>query len=169
MKFAVAALLIAGAHAFAPVRFGARLGTARSFGADPNMFSDLHHLPSQVDTLQNAFSTFNLADALDVPAAAADAADAAASGLAEPAGEVADAAVKSGWFGFLTGPIESLLQVIHAVLVGMGFSENSWGVSILFMTAVIKLLTFPLTKTQLESTNKMQVSPPTVIRLLLFT
>lgn len=160
MKFAVAALLIAGAHAFAPVRFGARLGTARSFGADPNMFSELHHLPSQVDTLQNAFSTFNLADALDaVPAAAADA---AASGLAEPAGEVADAAVKSGWFGFLTGPIESLLQVIHAVLVGMGFSENSWGVSILFMTAVIKLLTFPLTKTQLESTNKMQSLQPQI-------
>lgn len=43
------------------------------------------------------------------------------------------------------------------LLTGMGMSADAWGVSIIVMTIVIKLLTFPLTKQQLESTNKMQV------------
>lgn len=63
----------------------------------------------------------------------------------------------NGWFGFLTGPIEGLLKLIHVGLTSMGLSADAWGVSIIVMTIVIKVLTFPLTKSQLESTNKMQV------------
>lgn len=69
----------------------------------------------------------------------------------------AAAANDNGWFGFLTGPIESLLKLIHTVLTSVGLSEDAWGVSIIVMTVLIKALTFPLTKSQLESTNKMQV------------
>lgn len=79
--------------------------------------------------------------------------------MASAAPAAADAAADSGngWFGFLTLPIEGLLKGIHLVLTSMGMSADSWGVSIIAMTIVIKLLTFPLTKQQLESTNKMQV------------
>ena len=67
MKLLLSAFLLAnGAQAFAPARFGARVGTARKFGADPSMF---HDLPNHVDTLREAFSTMSLADAMDaVPA-----------------------------------------------------------------------------------------------------
>jgi YidC/Oxa1 family membrane protein insertase len=44
----------------------------------------------------------------------------------------------------------------------MGMSADAWGVSIIAMTIVIKLVTFPLTKQQLESTNKMQALQPTI-------
>jgi len=59
-------------------------------------------------------------------------------------------------------PIELLLQVIHQVLVSVGLDINAWGVSIITMTVVIKLITYPLTKQQLESTNKMQMLQPKV-------
>lgn len=80
------------------------------------------------------------------------------------AGAVVDEAAKSdnGWFGFLTTPIELLLQAIHAALVSVGLSADAWGVTIIAMTLLIKLGTFPLTKTQLESTNKMQALQPAV-------
>ena len=140
-------VIVGAAQAFAPAQYGVRAATARSFGVDPNVFPDLPH---HVNSLQHAFSTLNLADAMDAvadiptPDAVTDAA-AAGSG--------------NGWFGFLEAPIEGLLKLCHSALVAMGMTENSWGISILLMTTLIKVLTFPLTKTQLESTNKMQVSP----------
>jgi membrane protein insertase Oxa1/YidC/SpoIIIJ len=57
----------------------------------------------------------------------------------------------------MVGKSEHLLQLIHSTLSGVGLSSNAWGVSIIGMTVVIKALTFPLTRSQLESTNKMQV------------
>jgi len=73
-----------------------------------------------------------------------------------------DAASSNGWFGFLTGPIEFLLQVIHQGFVTVGLDANSWGLSIAAMTILIKLLTYPLTKQQLESTSKMQEMQPVI-------
>jgi len=80
--------------------------------------------------------------------------------LSDDVAAVAEEAAKSdnGWFGFLTLPIEGLLQILHTVLVGVGLSSNAWGVSIILLTIIIKLATYPLTKSQLESTNKMQAS-----------
>jgi YidC/Oxa1 family membrane protein insertase len=54
-------------------------------------------------------------------------------------------------------PIQGLMSLIHGALVAMGVSSNAWGVTIIMLTILIKVVTFPLTKTQLESTNKMQV------------
>jgi len=68
----------------------------------------------------------------------------------------------NGWFGFLTGPIEFLLQVFHQMLNTVGLNENAWGVSIVLMTIAIKLVTYPLTKQQLESTSKMQEMQPVI-------
>lgn len=145
------AFVMRGADAFVPHSSILRTGTtapqpavasksARFFGVDPNLF---HDVAQHTQHLPDIFSSFSLADAVDA---------------ADTAGDVANEVVKdNGWFGFLTEPIELLLQLIHSGLSAVGISENSWGVSIIAMTLVIKALTFPLTKTQLESTNKMQV------------
>lgn len=140
MKFVQAAKLLALAcavDAFAPSRFASRPSTARSLVVGPSSLTDV-------------FSSVSLSDAVD---AAADIVQQAA-----PAVDAAAQSTDNGWFGILTGPTASVLQAIHSALVAVGFSENAWGISIIAITIVIKLLTFPLTKTQLESTNKMQVS-----------
>jgi hypothetical protein len=127
-----------------------RRSTSRAFSPlmDPSHLPDL---PNQIQSLHDAFSSISLAD-LDADALTSDAAS-------DPSGAVAESAAKSGngWFGFLTGPTMTVLQYIHYALVAVGVSSDSWGVSIITLTILIKLLTFPLTKAQLESTNKMQV------------
>lgn len=139
--FAVSALLVLQAlqntGAFAPssiVRAPPSL-TQRSAMVDPSVFSDVHQ---HIDTLSNVFSSLNLADAAETAATAAK--------------------DDNGWFGFLEGPIEFLLGLIHQGLVGVGMDADAWGSTIIAMTVIIKLATYPLTKQQLESTNKMQVS-----------
>lgn len=135
-------LLASAAEAFAPTKLATRpASTARSLVVDPSPLHDI-------------FSSISLADVGD----AVDAVATQVAPAADAAGDVVDAAAsQNGWFGFLTGPIESLLTIIHGGLVSVGIKENAWGITIIFMTLVIKGLTFPLTKTQLESTNKMQV------------
>jgi 60Kd inner membrane protein len=101
--------------------------------------------PPAVDAVTSAVATTPSADeaALAATAAAATAAD-------------------NGWFGFLTAPIAVLIQVIHGMLVAVGLDSNAWGISIILLTLLIKVVTFPLTKTQLESTNKMQAMQPAI-------
>ncbi|KAG7361202.1 membrane protein insertase, YidC/Oxa1 family protein [Nitzschia inconspicua] len=125
------------AEAFAPSSGHARRSsTARAFSPtmDPSHLPDL---PNHIQSLQDAFSSISLAD-LDVDALTSGAASAAADAVqaVDPSGAVAEEAAKSGngWFGFLTGPTMMVLQV----------------------------LTYPLTKAQLESTNKMQALQPTI-------
>ena len=167
MKFCLALTLLVSAEAFAPRPMltsapTTTSSTSRSFGVDPSHFAD------QINSLQNVMSSISLADAADVVTEAADAAVNTASDAANvavnSATDVVDAAAKTdnGWFGFLTGPITGLLQVIHSVLVAVGLSSNAWGVSIILLTILIKLVTFPLTKQQLESTSKMQAMSPAI-------
>lgn len=135
-------------NAFVPIGLGtiSRQSTARSFS--PIDLSDLQELTHHIQPLQDVVSTFSIAD-LDAGAI--------------PAGDVAEAAKSNnGWFGFMTGPTMAFLQLIHAGLVAVGLDSNSWGISIIFLTLTIKLLTFPLTKSQLESTQKMQALQPTL-------
>lgn len=125
--------------------------------------SFLHDLPQHTDSLNHFFSSLLVSD-VDIdaagrvisaaPAVPVEAIDAAA--IAPPADP------GNGWFGFLTAPIEELLRLIHTALTSMGMSADSWGISIIAMTVIIKLLTFPLTKSQLEGTNKMQALQPTI-------
>uniref|UniRef100_A0A7S0CAS3 Membrane insertase YidC/Oxa/ALB C-terminal domain-containing protein n=1 Tax=Proboscia inermis TaxID=420281 RepID=A0A7S0CAS3_9STRA len=108
--------------------------------------------PSNLNDLQDSFSSMLVA------------ADAAINALpldtTVPAAAVADPG--NGWFGFLAGPIEETICVIHNALNGIGLSSNSWGASIIILIFLIKGLTFPLTKAQLESTSKMQVLQPKI-------
>merc|ERR1719389_670795 len=102
-------------------------------------------------------STF-LADAqilLDT-AGTAVAAGAAAAGDAAAAAPAAD----PSWFDSLVVfPFEFLLTAIHDGLKGLGVQE-AWGPSIIGFTIAVKAVTFPLTKTQIESTTKMQAIAP---------
>jgi len=158
MKYTLAAATFLAAQvgntaAFAPTSFSkAHIVTQRPAIVDPSILSDVHQ---HAEAISSIFSSISLADAADAIAdavpAATDAAEAAAA-----------AGNGNGWFGFLEGPIESILQVIHTSLVSVGMSEDAWGVSIIAMTSLIKLATYPLTKQQLASTNKMQALQPTI-------
>ena len=152
------AFLAGPATAFMPHYSGVKSSsTARSFGVDPSAFHDLpQHIQHFSNNMPEAFSTISLSDAMDGLADAT----ASSSAVVQPAADVVEEVAKTdnGWFGFLTEPISILLQLIHQGLMAVGMSENSWGISIIALTVLIKVVTFPLTKTQLESTNKMQVS-----------
>jgi YidC/Oxa1 family membrane protein insertase len=130
--------------------------SALSFGIDPSHF---------VDTIQQfASSSMLLSDAaaVDVVSNAVDVVTNSAAAVVDTAATATTVAPTDyGWFGFLTIPIEGVLQIIHNVIASTG-SGNSWGVSIIVLTLLIKALTFPLTKTQLESTNKMQAMQPAI-------
>lgn len=61
----------------------------------------------------------------------------------------------SGWLGWLETILKWMLEIINR------FARN-WGVSIIVLTLVIKLLLFPLTKKQSMSTLKMQDLQPKI-------
>jgi YidC/Oxa1 family membrane protein insertase len=115
-----------------------RQSTALAFGVDPSHLSDL------VSSL--------LADGGEVAGIMTDPASMTDVAAAAPVED-------NGWFGFLTIPIMGLLQVIHTGVSSVAGS-NSWGISIIVLTILIKAVTFPLTKTQLESTTRMQAMQP---------
>jgi YidC/Oxa1 family membrane protein insertase len=96
-----------------------------------------------------------------------DAAMDASMSVPPDAAEAVEEVAKSGggWFGFLEAPISGLLQILHSALVSVGLDSNAWGISIILITVLIKAVTFPLTKTQLESTVKMQAMQPAIKEL----
>mmetsp|Transcript_32640 Transcript_32640/g.48708 ORF Transcript_32640/g.48708 Transcript_32640/m.48708 type:complete len:424 (-) Transcript_32640:230-1501(-) len=162
MKLALLTLLSAPmASAFAPPT--TFRSTTKLSAIDPSAIHDLsQHSAVAADSINHFFSSMLISD-LDVDAVNSAAATIpldAAPGAADAAAAVAKAD-DNGWFGFLTLPIEGLLKLIHASLASTGMTE-AWGLSIIAMTVFIKLLTFPLTKGQLESTNKMQALQPTI-------
>lgn len=172
MKYSAAATLLAlqvqNTAAFAPSSFArvsvSTTSTQRSAFVDPSIFTDAHQ---HVDALSSIFSSINLADAADAVADVATSTTAAVADVVTTAAAAAPAAADAvaevakddnGWFGFLEGPIEFLLGTIHSSLVGIGMDQNAWGITIIAMTSIIKLATYPLTAQQLKGTNKMQVS-----------
>lgn len=158
MKFTLTAatllaLQIESSVAFAPSSFSKApraLATQRSVIHDPSIFADAH---THIDALSSVFSSITLSDAADAVADTISAAPAAAVEVAKD---------DNGWFGFLEGPIELILGTIHSTLVGFGMDENAWGITIIAMTSMIKLATYPLTRSQLASTGKMQALQPTI-------
>eukprot|EP00527_Entomoneis_sp_CCMP2396_P009507 CAMPEP_0198136664 /NCGR_PEP_ID=MMETSP1443-20131203/297_1 /TAXON_ID=186043 /ORGANISM="Entomoneis sp., Strain CCMP2396" /LENGTH=415 /DNA_ID=CAMNT_0043797921 /DNA_START=65 /DNA_END=1312 /DNA_ORIENTATION=- len=147
MKIASATLvffLAGSSEAFAPLH-AHRLttgGGTRSLALKP-----VHDLPQH---LSDVLTSFNLADAIE-----------GAGGVVD----VAETAVKAsgnGWFGFLVGPISGILEFIHTLIVSVGVNTNAWGISIIVLTLLIKAVTFPLTQSQMESTQKMQAISPKI-------
>lgn len=163
MKSILAAVTLCTLHsqttlAFTPIGFtrstikDVRMGSSTQHSAivDPSVFTDISH---NADAVQSFFSSLSLSDA--------------AAAVAENAGDVVEATKDpgNGWFGFLEGPIETTLCSVHDAFVGLGITGNAWGLSIIVITSVIKLFTYPLTAQQLKSTSKMQTIQPKVKEL----
>jgi YidC/Oxa1 family membrane protein insertase len=91
----------------------------------------------------------------------ADAAIAATTSVAADAAAVAaETPADPSWFdSLIVFPFEFVLTTLHDLLKGAGVQE-AWGPSIIGFTIAVKLLTFPLTKVQIESTTKMQAIAP---------
>lgn len=137
---------------------------------DPSILADAHQ---HVDTLTNFFSSVMISDANTIAdvatsvasvatATVAPAVSAVVDAVPDAAADVAAAGSNNGWFGFLEGPIEFLVVGIHGLLGSVGLTSNTWGISIISMTVLIKLATYPLTVQQTTSTTKMQSLQPTI-------
>jgi len=85
---------------------------------------------------------------------------AVAAGAAVAADAAAAAPAEVSWFdSLIVFPFEFVLTSLHDALKGAGVKE-AWGPAIIGFTVAVKLLTFPLTKVQIESTTKMQAIAP---------
>ena len=107
----------------------------------------VHAHASEVDpylihhNTNEAFNSLNLADG-DV--------------IATPTQYGNKAVDKTGVIGFIADYIEQAIDAFHNILPG----KETYGFSIIIFTCLIKALTLPLTKTQLESTTRMQSLTP---------
>jgi YidC/Oxa1 family membrane protein insertase len=82
---------------------------------------------------------------------------ASAASAAIPA---AEAAQDPGWFDtIVVKPFESGISGLHDFLKSVGI-DQAYGPAIILFTLGVKAITFPLTKTQIESTTKMQAIQP---------
>ncbi|KAK3033949.1 hypothetical protein RJ639_034113 [Escallonia herrerae] len=84
---------------------------------------------------------------------------------ADPAagGAAADATVQKsgGWFGFISDAMEVVLKVLKDGLSAVHV-PYSYGFAIILLTVLVKVVTFPLTKQQVESTLAMQNLQPKI-------
>ncbi len=67
-------------------------------------------------------------------------------------------AVDYGWFGWVALPILKLLQLFHSFL-------RNWGLAIIALTILIKLLLHPLTRKSMQSMKAMQNLQPALQKL----
>jgi YidC/Oxa1 family membrane protein insertase len=66
---------------------------------------------------------------------------------------------KTGFIGFIATYVEIAIDAFHSGLQSVGV-QNSYGYSIMAFTLLVKLITLPLTQTQLASTTMMQKMAP---------
>lgn len=64
-----------------------------------------------------------------------------------------EAAIDYGWFGFLAHPILWLMQTIHSLI-------PSWGLAIILLTFIVKLILYPINKKSMTSMKSMQQLQP---------
>jgi YidC/Oxa1 family membrane protein insertase len=76
----------------------------------------------------------------------------------EAAGDHLDRALDFGWFWFIAIPLLHLLRIFDRVF-------GNYGVSIIVLTLLIKMVTIPLTRAQYRSMQKMQQIQPHLERL----
>ncbi|CAL9134925.1 unnamed protein product [Musa textilis] len=106
-------------------------------GADS--LAHLHGIVSRVESL-----LFTLADAT------------------APATDASTVVQKNGgWFGFISDAMEVVLKVLEDVLTAIHV-PYAYGFAIILLTVIVKVLTFPLTKQQVESTLAMQNLQPKI-------
>jgi YidC/Oxa1 family membrane protein insertase len=67
---------------------------------------------------------------------------------------------KTGWIGGIANVIESGIEMANTGLINAGLESNTYGISILLFTLLIKTLSLPLTDIQIKSTTRMQQITP---------
>ncbi|KAK3259270.1 hypothetical protein CYMTET_31725, partial [Cymbomonas tetramitiformis] len=77
---------------------------------------------------------------------------------------VAEASDNGGFLGPIVGGLEWLLKILDSAFENVGV-PYSYGFSIIALTILVKVLTFPLSKQQVESTIAMQKIQPKVKQL----
>lgn len=63
-----------------------------------------------------------------------------------------------GFFDFLSNIVQQVLTVLYNVTAAIGIP--SYGLAIIIMTVIVKLLLYPLTKKQIQSTKAMMAIQP---------
>ncbi|CAL9096586.1 unnamed protein product [Musa textilis] len=106
---------------------------------------DLHGIVSRVEGL--LYTLADAAVATDAAAAAPDASTAVQK--------------NGGWFGFISDAMEVVLKVLKDGLTAIHI-PYSYGFAIILLTVIVKVLTLPLTKKQVESTLAMQNLQPKI-------
>ncbi|AHG60343.1 membrane protein insertase YidC [Buchnera aphidicola] len=66
-----------------------------------------------------------------------------------------DLTVDYGWLWFLSQPLFKLLTIINSII-------NNWGFSIILITFIMKIITYPLTKSQYVSMSKIRALQPKI-------
>ena len=66
--------------------------------------------------------------------------------------------LRSDILDFLSNIVQQVITVIYSFLQGIGFAN--YGVAIIIMTVLVKLILYPLTKKQIESTKAMMELQP---------
>ncbi|CAL5224774.1 g7514 [Coccomyxa viridis] len=157
-----------------PVRHGRRSVAVQAslYGAEEPLRRAAEALvgssgPSALDHLaaKLTVSMMTLADvaAATLPEGVTDAAASAGAAVQSATDAAADTITKkdNGWFGFLTGPLETVLKALDSGLSNIGV-PYSYGFAIILLTVLVKGLTFPLSKKQVESTVAIQALQPKV-------
>jgi len=91
-------------------------------------------------------------------------ADAGAAEIELPSPDEIAGIQKGGWLGPITDALEAVLTGIDGGLEKLGV-PYSYGFAILFLTLLVKAVTFPLTKKQVEGSIQMQAIQPKVKEL----
>ena len=66
--------------------------------------------------------------------------------------------LRSDILDFLSNIVQQVITVIYSFLQGIGLAN--YGVAIIIMTVLVKLILYPLTKKQIESTKAMMELQP---------
>ncbi|CAL4041880.1 Membrane protein insertase YidC [Buchnera aphidicola (Takecallis arundicolens)] len=66
-----------------------------------------------------------------------------------------DCTIEYGWFWFLSKPLFYLLNILHDFV-------NNWGYAIILITCIIRVITYPLIKSQYLATIKMKLLQPEI-------
>lgn len=74
------------------------------------------------------------------------------------AGHQLDRALDFGWFWFIALPLLYLLKLLHSI-------SGNYGVDIILLTTLVKVVTIPLTQTSLRNMKEMQKLQPEMARL----
>ncbi|CAL4317667.1 membrane protein insertase YidC [Buchnera aphidicola] len=66
-----------------------------------------------------------------------------------------DLIIDYGWFGFISRPLFCFLKILNLLF-------NNWGYSIIFITIIMRIITYPLLKSQYISSIKLKILHPKI-------